>query len=132
MDWELAGRAWREGTHGGTLVASRGLELVPGVSRGVYRRVLTSEVPCDRFVASLNPEPFPVGAGLRLSLRLREGDRWSPWAPLGVIGSGRDLPRSESCAGGSLKVSADLLQTSVSSAEVELRLDALEMKKKTR
>lgn len=123
MDWELVGEAWREGTHGGTLVGSRGLELIPGVSRGVYRRVLIGAEPCDRFVASLNPEPFPVGAGLRLSLRLREGEGWSPWAPLGVIGSGRDLPRSESCAGGNLKVSEDLLQTSAPSAEVELRLE---------
>lgn len=115
---EIEGAAFREGRHGGTLVGERWLELVPGVSRGSYHVSFALDRPCDRFVLSLNPEPFPVGAGIRASLGV-EGQ----WAPCGVIGSGRDLPRSESGEGGGWRVDVDVLERAEPVTSVELRLE---------
>jgi hypothetical protein len=68
---------------------------------------------------SLNPEPFPPGAGLRLCARMEGAE----WAPFGILGSGRDLPRSESGSYGSLKIDTDVLSTSEPFSQLELRLE---------
>ncbi|MGE0706489.1 MAG: peptidase C39 family protein [Planctomycetota bacterium] len=121
---EISGRAWREGTHGGTLVGPRGLELIPGVSRGVYERALDLGAAVDRAVISLCPEPFPVGAGLRLSVRARRGDGgWTAWAPVCVIGCGKDLPRSESGEVEGLKVAVDVVELAEPVTELGVRLE---------
>jgi peptidase C39-like protein len=124
--WELHGLRWKAGRHAGTLVGSSGLELVPGVSRGSYRRVLDpSPAPITRLVASLNPEPFPVGAALRLTLRARLAEGWSRWCSLGIVGSGRAFPASESSAATSAQphVEADLWCSPEPVRELELRLE---------
>ncbi len=124
--WELHGLRWKAGRHAGTLVGAQGLELVPGVSRGSYRRALdASSEPVTRLVAALNPEPFPVGAALRLSLRARLAAGWSRWCSLGIVGSGRAFPASESseAAPGQPHVEADLWCSPEPVRELELRLE---------
>lgn len=124
--WDLHGLRWKAGRHSGTLVGAQGLELVPGVSRGSYRRVLDAPLsPVTRVVASLNPEPFPVGAALRLSLRARLEAGWSRWCSLGIAGSGRAFPASESSAAapGQPHVEADLWCSPEPVSELELRLE---------
>lgn len=124
--WELQGLQWKAGRHAGTLVGNRGLELVPGVSRGSYRRALEPlDSPIRRLVASLNPEPFPVGAALRLSLRAKLAAGWSRWCSLGIVGSGRAFPASESSSPepGQPHVEADLWCAPEPVREVELRLE---------
>jgi hypothetical protein len=116
---ELAGSAWREGDHHGTLVGSHGLELIPGVSRGRWEHTLDASRPFSRLVASLNPEPWPVGAGVRLSVRVRSGGSWSTWASLGIYGSGGGLPRSEQGP----SVNVDVLETVAPADGVMLRLE---------
>lgn len=130
--WELGGLRWKAGRHAGTLVGASGLELVPGVSRGVYRRKLDpAGVSLNRLVASLGPEPFPVGAALRLSLRAQLSSGWSRWCSLGIVGSGRAFPASESSspASGQPHVETDLwcAPEPVTELEVKLELEAGEM-----
>lgn len=124
--WELEGLRWKAGRHAGTLVGSQGLELVPGVSRGSYRLALeAAPSPIRRAVASLNPEPFPVGAALRLSLRAKLAGGWSRWCSLGIVGSGRAFPASESSAPseGQPHVDTDLWCAPEPVRELELRLE---------
>ena len=89
MMWEIEGAAWREGKHNGTLISERGLGLIPGVSRGTWENVLTKQGPCTHLIASINPDPWPLGSGVRLSVRLREDAGWSPWC----CGERRDWSR---------------------------------------
>ncbi len=125
--WEVTGLDWREGEHRGTLVGPRGLELVPGVSRGVFRRRLEPQASFRRLVASLNPEPWPEGAGARLCVRCDGG----PWLSLGVYGADHGLPRSERGPEGDPsgdppvrpRVAADLLESARPLREVEVRLE---------
>ena len=109
--WEIAADGWKQGDHCGTRIGPRGLELTPGVSRGSYELTLPrASSPFTRLVATMNPEPWPVGSGVRLSVRVGLPQGWSRWHSLGVYGSGRDLPRSESTPQTSeTQVAADLL-----------------------
>ena len=124
--WELAGLRWRPGRHGGTLVGAEGLELVPGVSRGTYHRTLDPAPRAfTRLVASLAPAPFPVGAALRLSLRAKLSCGWSSWSSLGIVGSGRAFPASESTSPepDQPHVDADLWSSPEPVREVQIRLE---------
>ena len=130
--YELSGLEWKAGRHQGTLVGARGLELVPGVSRGIYERLLPAAPrPLGRLVASLNPEPFPVGAALRLSLRAEGPTGPSRWCSLGIIGSGKGFPASESSAplAGEPHVSVDewLSAEAYDTFRIRLELEAGEL-----
>jgi hypothetical protein len=115
-----AGRGWREGTHNGTLAGPEGLTLIPGVSRGVWRRRFEAEASFDRLVASLCPSPWPVGSGARLSARVRSPAGWKDWACLGVYGEAEDLPRSDPEAA---DVAVDLLRVGAGATELDVRLE---------
>ena len=134
---ELSDLAWRAGEHRGTLVGPRGLTLVQGVSRGVWEGTLAPARPWTRLVASLNPDPWPSGAGVRLSVRARlAGGVWTEWASLGQYGSSHGLPRSEAhpeahgdapSEGGALRVASDVLRVEAGPAHdlaVRLELEA--------
>lgn len=130
--WELDGLDWKAGSHHGTLVGARGLELVPGVSRGSYERALPpGRGLFRRLVASLNPEPFPVGAALRLSVRAERERGPSRWCSLGILGSGRAFPASESssAAEGEPHVEVDewLSAEPVEVVRIRLELEAGEL-----
>ncbi len=125
--WELAGEGWRGHDPTGTAVEGGALVLAPGAKTGVLvaRLALTTQV--DRLVASLNPDPFPQGARARLRVRVRPvGGAFGPWAPLGVYGSGGDLPRSEvgtDAAQVEVQVDTLVLPTPADAIEVRLELD---------
>lgn len=121
--WELSGLAWREGAHRGTVVSERGLRLIQGVSRGVWEATLPAQDRFDRLVASLNPDPWPAGAGVRLCVRVEQDGGWSRWCSLGVYGAGRGLPKSESAAAAPLRVAEDLLQVTGGASAVAVRLE---------
>ncbi len=123
--WVLQGDDWRAGDHAGTLAGTGGLELVSGVSRGVLRRQLEPRGPLLRLVASLDPAPWPAGAGARLAVRARLAERWSAWRSLGVFGADHGLPRSEAAPADAdgLRVAIDVLEAAAPLEELELRLE---------
>lgn len=123
--WVLQAEDWRAGDHAGTLPAAGGLELVPGVSRGVLRRRLEPRGPLLRLVASLDPAPWPPGAGARLAVRARRAQGWSAWRSLGVFGADHGLPRSEAAPAepDGLRVAVDVLEAPAPLEQLELRLE---------
>lgn len=116
---ELSGSGWSSGDHHGTLPAGGVLQLVPGVSRGRWECDLDPLSPFDRLVASLNPEPWPVGAGVRLSIKVRVDGSWSEWGSLGIYGSGSGLPRSEDDP----TVNVDVFSCTKAADRVRVRLE---------
>lgn len=99
MLWELVGAGWRGHRHDGTLRDQDALVFFDApVSRrqGWFEATLPEHEPFDRISVSLNPHfSWNVGAFIRVRVRARVGDAWTPWAPLGVYGDGDDLPTSE-------------------------------------
>src|SRR5690242_11233350 len=68
--------------------------------------MLLEGLNANRVVASLDADPWPEGARVRLRVRARTpaamrmgtltpAEPWTPWAPLGIYGGDGDAPRSE-------------------------------------
>lgn len=93
--WELTGSGWSEHRHAGTRADATTLTLAAGATQGAFEASLPVGAAFDRLVPSLNAAALPPGATVRVRLRALVGEAWTPWAPLGVYGSGEGLPRSE-------------------------------------
>ncbi len=122
--WELAGDGWSEHRHGGTAVDAGALTLAAGEAEGAFEARLPEGLPVDRLVPSLNPELLPAGAVVRVRLRARVDGDWTPWAPLGVYGSGEGVPRSEvGHDPARIEVQVDTAVLPAPATRVELRLE---------
>jgi hypothetical protein len=85
---------------------------------------VTSERVFDRLLPSLEPLT-PPGSQVCIRVRLRVGDAWTAWLPVGVYGVGAQLPRRERVepsVGARLKTDVIHCATPARAAEVRLEL----------
>jgi len=102
---ELSGTGWESGRFEGTALEDQRLTLASGAAVGTFVLALPAasrEAGFNRFLPSLNAEPWPEGSSLALRVRFRvqpagaRGPVWTRWFPLGVYGRSATLPSSES------------------------------------
>ncbi len=120
--WELSGKAWGDGAHQGTAAQGEHLTLAPDAKRGVYRRALPAGQSFDSLLVSLNHDPWPAGARVETHVRLRVGDAWTEWLPVGVYGHGATLPRSQTHTPGLARVLTDVVRATAPVTAAEVRL----------
>lgn len=125
MTWELAGQGFAAQRHEGTALLDGALCLAPGREEGALVAGLPLQsLPVDRAVVSLNPDPWPEGARVRVRVRGLCGGAWTPWAPLGIYGRGEGLPRSEVGPDpGAIEVRTDEAWLARPATRLEVRLE---------
>lgn len=101
---EVSGRGWSAGRFEGTQLKDQRLTLADAAPVGTWVLAMPAApegAAFDRFLPSLNAEPWPEGSSLRLRVRFRvrprgfKGPVWTSWFPLGVYGRSQTLPSSE-------------------------------------
>lgn len=129
---EVSGSGWKRGRFEGTTLEDRRLTLASGAAVGTYVIALPKASRAkgyDRFLPSLNAEPWPQGSSLALRVRFRvrpEGTKsplWTRWFPLGVYGQSDSLPTSESAPPSQgVKLATDVIMSSTPLLGGEVRM----------
>jgi hypothetical protein len=121
--WELDRSGWSAGAHTGTVVIDRQLTLLPGQDRGTFEVRLPGNTPFKSLLLSLNHEPWPAGSTVQTLVRVRVGEHWTDWFPVGDYGSAARFPRSARRAPElGVELKTDLVRAKRPARSAELRL----------